>query len=133
MGRFLLVFAYVAITVYALVDLARSPSEKVRVMPKLLWAVIIFAFGALGAGVWFLFGRPRAEFPPSGGGGGNWGRPSGPLPPDDDPEFLKRLDEQSWAAKMERLRREREKGQASPGRPESGGSGAESPPDPVQP
>lgn len=131
MGRFLLVIAAVALHVYVLVDLARAPRGDVRMLPKGLWFVVslIPVVGPLG---WLLIGRPRVGPAPGGrgGGGGIAGgpRPRGPIAPDDDPDFLKRLDEQTWAAKMERLRRERESG----GGPEAGsGPGESSTPDPT--
>jgi hypothetical protein len=102
--------------VYTLVDLARTPGDEVRSMPKWAWVVVLLVLGPLGAIGWFVFGRPRAGSPPPGGGAGGQGgigagprpRPGRPVAPDDDPAFLKRLDEQSWAARMERLRRERQ-------------------------
>ncbi len=115
MGKFLLAFAIVAVIVYSMVDVARARSDQVRLMPRWLWGLGILLVPPFGSLFWFLLGRPRADYPPSGGGGGLGGgmRPQGPGPaPDDDPEFLKRLDEQSWAARMERLRRERESGGA---------------------
>lgn len=116
MGRFLLWFAILAVYVYTLVDLVRTPEHEVRSMPKWAWVVVLILLGPLGAVGWFLFGRPRAGSPPPGGGAGPGGigagprptRPTRPVAPDDDPAFLKRLDEQSWAARMERLRRERQ-------------------------
>lgn len=134
MGKVLLTFVAFAIYVYALVDLVRSPRGEVRTLPKWLWAVVILVLGPIGCLLWFLLGRPRVGFPPAGGGGGGGGGigsgprpPRGPVAPDDDPEFLKRLDEQSWAARMERLRRERQArgpaGGQTPADPTPGGPG----------
>ncbi len=128
MGRFLLVFVVVAAVVYSLVDVVRSSSAQVRVMPRWLWALAILLIPPFGSVLWFAVGRPRAGYPPPGGTGGLGGgmRPSGPGPaPDDDPEFLKRLDEQSWSARMDRLRRERESGDGRSGGSEEG-QGADS-------
>lgn len=124
MGRILPVFAVIVLYVYVLVELGRSRSADVRALPKWLWLIVVLVIPLVGPVLWLVFGRPRAELPPSGGdGGGSIGRrpgPSGPVAPDDDPEFLKRLEEQSWASKMERLRREREGGG---GQPPSSGEG----------
>ena len=125
MGKFLLAVAVLALYIYAMLDVMRAPSAEVRVLPKWLWVIVVLFVFLLGPAMWLLIGRPRAEFPPSGGdgGGGSGGRgpgPRGPIAPDDDPEFLKRLDEQSWSVRMERLRRERESG----GQPPSGGEGS---------
>ena len=126
MGRILPVLAVVVLYVYVLVDLSRSPSAEVRVLPKWLWFVVVLVLFLVGPILWLVLGRPRADSPGSGGdGGGSSGRrpgPRGPVAPDDDPEFLKRLEEQSWASKMERLRRERE---AGGGQPPASGEGAD--------
>jgi hypothetical protein len=110
-GRFILVIAALALHVYVLIDLVRSPSAEVRLLPKWLW-LLVWLLPIAGPLCYLLAGQPRVEPGQGGGGGGGGGitggpRPRGPVAPDDDPEFLKRLDEQSWAARMERLRRER--------------------------
>ncbi len=115
MGRFVLGVAILTLYIYAIVDLARSPSREVRLLPKWLWVVVVVLVVIAGPALYIALGRPRVDYPPSGGdgGGGSGGRgpgPRGPVAPDDDPEFLKRLDEQSWSARMEQLRREREGG-----------------------
>jgi hypothetical protein len=112
-GRFLIVLALLTLQVYALVDLVRARSDEVRVIPKSLW-FLIWLIPIAGPVAWLLLGRPQVGPSPGGGGSGGGGitggprPPTGPAAPDDDPEFLRRLDEQSWAARMERLRRERE-------------------------
>ena len=115
MARFVLAIAVLTLYIYVFLDLARSPSRDVRLLPKWLWAVVVLVVLLLGPILWLLLGRPLIGHPPAGGegGGSSGGRgpgPRGPIAPDDDPEFLKRLDEQSWSARMERLRRERDKG-----------------------
>jgi hypothetical protein len=119
-GRFIVVVAFFALQVYALVDLVRSDSAGVRAIPKPLWFLVVL-FPVAGPVAWLLLGRPRVGPAPGGGGGGGITGgprpPRGPIAPDDDPEFLKRLDEQSWAARMERLRREREAGKHLPDEP----------------
>ncbi len=125
MGKLIVFLILVAVPLYALIEAVRSPAEQVRFMSKWLWALLVFFLGIFGAVLWFVFGRPR--LPANGGdsGGGSGGlslppglgpRPRGPLAPDDDPEFLKRVDEQTWAARMERLRRER----GEPANPQNG-------------
>ena len=133
MGKFLLIFAVFALHLYVLLDVLRSPGSEVRVMPKWLW-LLVSLVPLLGPAGWLLAGRPAVGPSSGGGGGGGAGgigggpRPGrGPLAPDDDPEFLKRLDEQSWAARMEKLRRERASGAPPADRAEEGpaeGSGA---------
>jgi hypothetical protein len=102
----LLPFIFIlGITVYALIDCLRTPDAEVRNLPKLVWAAFIVIFWLLGAVAWLLFGRPRG-----GGSGRTVGLP-GPRPrprpvaPDDDPDFLRRLQEQRL---LEERRRQRE-------------------------
>ncbi|MCU0301440.1 MAG: PLD nuclease N-terminal domain-containing protein [Candidatus Nanopelagicales bacterium] len=122
MGRFVLAIAAVALHLYVLVDLTRARSEDVRLLPRWLW-FLVSLMPVVGPAAYLLAGQPRVGGSPGGGGGGPGGigggpRPRGPVAPDDDPDFLKRLDEQSWAARMEQLRRQRE----------TGGRGAVTPP-----
>jgi Phospholipase_D-nuclease N-terminal len=129
-GKFVIVLALLTLQIYALVDLVRADSDQVRVLPKALW-FLVWLLPVIGPAAWLLLGRPQVGPAPGGNGGSGGGgisgggpRPTrGPLAPDDDPDFLRRLDEQSWAARMERLRRERQGG-PGPGQPhaEPGGS-----------
>lgn len=119
MGKFLLALAVLTLYIYSLIDLFRAPAREARLLPKWLWVFVIVLVPLLGPVLWLVVGRPMVGFPPAEGddGGGSGGRgpgPRGPIAPDDDPEFLKRLDEQSWATRMERLRRERESGGGAP-------------------
>lgn len=84
MPRVLLVLIIVAITVYALVEAAQTPPNRTRLMPRWLWFVAIVALPVLGPVGWFALGRPQ--------GGGLLGPGTrGPIAPDDDPDFLRRL------------------------------------------
>ncbi len=115
-GKFVLAVAILALYIYAMLDLVRAPSAEVRLLPKWLWAIVVLFIFLIGPVMWLVLGRPRADYPPGGGdggGGGSGGRgpgPRGPVAPDDDPEFLRRIDEQSWSVRMEKLRRERDGG-----------------------
>ena len=131
-SRVLVVVVLLGVWIYTLVDLGRTPGAQVRVLPKWLWLVLVILLGVLAVPLWFLLGRPREGYPPPGGGGGGGGgglgagpRPPRPLAPDDDPDFLKRLDEQSWSARMERLCRERDRPAKDPDAPGSGPADAD--------
>jgi uncharacterized membrane protein YgcG len=101
---------------WALFDSATSEPARVRLLPKLLWFVVILLLFEIGALAWVVFGRPRAGQPNRTGGrssgsrgsfdlgdltsfgrgssGGRPQRPSGPnrpVGPDDDPDFLRGL------------------------------------------
>jgi hypothetical protein len=98
-----------AVWLYAVFDSLTADAEKVRVLQKPLWVVIVLLFNVLGAVAWLMWGRPRvAPGGGDGGWGGGWGgggHPSGPagpqgprrrarprpIAPDDDPDFLKSL------------------------------------------
>jgi hypothetical protein len=81
-------------------------TDDARRLPKFVWFLIVLLGFDLGAVAWLLFGRRRgvvragvAAWPPefltSSDGERRSGRSSGPAPlgPDDDPEFLRRLDD----------------------------------------
>lgn len=59
----LLVAAATAFWVWALVDVARRPDGTYRSGNQLIWAVVITVTHSLGALVYVLFGRPRADTP----------------------------------------------------------------------
>lgn len=100
----LLAIAAVVFWLWAIFDSLTADDKRIRFMPKVLWVIVVLVFFEFGALVWVLFGRPRrnvAAGPRSGpgfgsGSGGRLPRPggksprsgSGPVGPDDDPDFL---------------------------------------------
>jgi hypothetical protein len=82
--RFLLYVVPIAVILYALFDVASTPQNQVRNLPKWGWILIILLLELLGALAWFIAGRPKS------GSGPRLGR-GRIIPPDDDPEFLKNL------------------------------------------
>jgi hypothetical protein len=114
MLRYLPFVLLLALYIYAFIDLATSPRDEVRVLPRLVWLLVMIVIPVLGVVGWLLLGRPVRR--PRGGGGGGIGRrlprpsaPSGysggPVAPDDDPDFLHKLDE---------LRRKTDEGKTPP-------------------
>ncbi len=92
-GRLLAVIVVaVIIDVFALIDLRYIDRARIRSFSKPVWAVIIIVVPIVGALLWFLLGRGRAV-------------PAAPrsTAPDDDPEFLRRLREES--EEQQRIRR----------------------------
>lgn len=107
----LLVFAF---TFYCLLDAVLTDEAEVRNLPKLVWVLLIVLLWGIGGMVWLLAGRPQRQGAAPGGGGGTTpfgpagprrgpgnhpvGRdrpappPRAPRGPDDDPDFLRRLD-----------------------------------------
>lgn len=67
-----------AATIFTLVHLAQADSKGVRVVPKILWLLMILTLPIIGMTGWWIFGRPIEEDVP-------------PTAPDDDPDFLRKL------------------------------------------
>ncbi|SDD72412.1 Phospholipase_D-nuclease N-terminal [Sanguibacter gelidistatuariae] len=97
MFRALAVIAAFALLVYALADFASSDERDRGGIPGWLWAVIIILLPYFGPLSWIVFSRSRRRqgagpgHPSAGTSPRTRRRPSGPLAPDDDPEFLWRL------------------------------------------
>lgn len=69
------------LVVYCVVEVAQADPDRVRLMPRWLWAALIIALPGLGAIGWLVFGRPVRRQPPQ----------ARPPAPDDDPDFLRGL------------------------------------------
>ncbi|MCQ4081237.1 PLD nuclease N-terminal domain-containing protein [Streptomyces sp. RB6PN25] len=93
-----------AVWIYAFVDCLGTPYGQIRHLPKPAWVIVILLFGPVLVGpvAWLVAGRPRSRarrhdplhdehVPPA--------EPVHWVAPDDNPEFLRSLDE--------RLRRDR--------------------------
>jgi hypothetical protein len=105
MLRLLPMLLILALALFAVIDCLSRDDDEVRGLPKVLWVLVILLFPLLGSLAWFFAGRPRGAGLPGAGFGsagespfrlpGGLGRPTArPVAPDDDPEFLRRLDEQ---------------------------------------
>jgi hypothetical protein len=102
--RLLLPVAGFALTLYCLLDLALTDRRAVRSLTKVGWFAIILMLPVVGAALWLLLGRPgtdarpgRGEPPrggPGGPGTGRGGPGRRPRGPEDDPRFLRDLDDQ---------------------------------------
>ncbi|MGA4840317.1 PLDc N-terminal domain-containing protein [Streptomyces sp. G45] len=89
MLRYLPFLLVLAVWIYAFIDVLNTPEKEVRHLPKVVWVIIVLLFGEvlLGPIAWFVTGKKRAS------GGGAPRRSGGWVAPDDNPEFLKGLDE----------------------------------------
>ena len=81
--------AVVALTVYALVDLFITASNRLRAFPKPVWIAIIVVLPVVGPLLWLFIGKNKPH------------RTTPPVAPDDDPRFLGGLGESA----EERIRR----------------------------
>ena len=104
MGRAILIIAAgalaVGVIIYALIECAQSDRYRVRAIPKGAWLLVILLLPVVGALLWLFFGRPRqddaARVPERGRG------------PDDDPQFLRNLEERRKQQEQARRLQERE-------------------------
>lgn len=104
----LLSLLYLVFFLYCLLDVVLSEPSLVRNLPKLAWVFIVLIVPLAGGIAWLVAGRPEHATAAPGstrsrhrGSGrhastrGNAGRRSDPpMGPEDDPDFLRRLDEQ---------------------------------------
>ena len=102
--RAVLPILLLALTIYALLDCARTPEELMPArMPKLVWIFLIVVAVGVGPIAWIIVSRVKAAEERGGvveptvwssKEGTQFRRPERPRPvaPDDDPEFLRSLE-----------------------------------------
>lgn len=83
--------------IYSVVDCAFFDRTRVRGIAKGWWLAVIIFVPVIGGILWFVIGRGRV------GRAQQQQRRGGPVAPDDDPDFLRRLDRD--AEQDERIRR----------------------------
>lgn len=83
-GKVIIVVIVVVLSVYTLFDVLAADRRRVRGLPKPLWAVLALV-PLLGPAFWVALGRPQTPRGPAPG-------QRRTLAPDDDPDFLWRLD-----------------------------------------
>lgn len=129
------------LAVYALVDCVQTDESQVRGLPKLVWVVLIVLVWVVGPVTWLIAGKQRRPgqlraWPVTPRAGGGPARPTRPLAPDDDPDFLRSLggvdrDQQRLLEQWEQDLRRREddsRDDRDPG--EDGGAGGRPTSDP---
>jgi hypothetical protein len=79
-----LAIASLALTLYSFIECAKRDETQIKKLPKWGWLLIILFFPTLGSIAYLIVGRTRRDKGP---------RPPKRriLPPDDDPDFLRRL------------------------------------------
>ena len=103
MARGILAVLSIALTVFALADCVQTQDDKVRCVPKWAWIVLIVLIPWVGPLTWLFVGKERSWGRGSSGSPGP--RRDGPLAPDEDPEFLRKLDEDIRRERRERRER----------------------------
>ena len=86
MSRVVLLVLVFGFTIYALIDCARADESQIKNLPKWGWLLLIIILGpptAIGPIAYLVAGRNKPK------------RGKGPkrriIPPDDDPDFLRKL------------------------------------------
>ncbi|MFP7762247.1 PLDc N-terminal domain-containing protein [Marisediminicola sp. LYQ134] len=87
----------VALSVYATIDTIMTDKSRTRGLPKILWVLVILLLPVIGAALWFTLGKDRGK---RGGRGRAVPRTTAP---DDDPDFLRRINTEK--EQEERIRR----------------------------
>ena len=90
--RNLAVLLIIGLTVYCVFDVVRSTAEERLGVHPVLWVVLILFVPLLGAAAWLAV-RWSRRTAAAGHPGGATRQSRRPVAPDDDPEFLWRLDE----------------------------------------
>ncbi|WP_395639802.1 PLD nuclease N-terminal domain-containing protein [Pseudolysinimonas sp.] len=92
---------WVAFTVFTIVDVALIEKSRVRGLPKPGWIVLVIVLPIVGGVLWYAVGRIRTGEAAIGSAR------RGPIAPDDDPEFLRRLNrEKAMEDRIEQLEQE---------------------------
>lgn len=89
-----------AVYIWFIIDVIRTPRPQVRSLPKWLWFLLVILIPIIGGVLWFIWGRAKPA------PGSRFGRRRGPRAPDDDPNFLKKVDEEAWRQRMRQRRGE---------------------------
>ncbi|MFE7774411.1 PLDc N-terminal domain-containing protein [Streptomyces sp. NPDC057445] len=85
MLRVLMFLVPLALSIYAFIDCISTDEKEIRYIPKPLWAILVLLFPLVGSISWLLVGKDRTVKRPARRG--EW------VAPDDNPEFLKSLDD----------------------------------------
>lgn len=87
MAKFIPIILVFGLTIYALIDCARTDESQIKNLPKWGWLLLIIILGpqavAIGPIAYLIAGKNRPK-------GGKRAKKR-VLPPDDDPDFLKKL------------------------------------------
>ncbi len=115
MARVIPIIIGIALIIYAFIDVARTDSSRMPArISKPVWLLLVAIVPVLGALIWLFFKYQyifTSDYKVSGGAGSPFSRPKkpqGPVAPDDDPEFLARLEARNRRRAYEQRMREEE-------------------------
>ncbi|MEU8387188.1 PLD nuclease N-terminal domain-containing protein [Micromonospora sp. NPDC048842] len=102
----LLFLVQIVLAVCALISCLSAEEGKIRALPRIAWVLIILFFPLVGSIAWFIVGREPSPGAGKGWpvGGGERQRPR-PVAPDDDPEFLRSVEERAQQQDQELFQR----------------------------
>ncbi len=103
-----LILVALGVMIYALIEAISTPSERVRIMPKGVWILVIVLIPLVGGVLWLLFGNQNSYLASTVQGFQKRSGPVRPATPDDDEEFLRSLDIQRAQQKRAEELRKRE-------------------------
>jgi len=89
MLRVLMILVPLALSIYAFIDCITTDEKDVRYIPKPLWAILVLLFPLVGSISWLIVGRVRTPRGAATAHRGGW------VAPDDNPDFLKSLKDDS--------------------------------------
>jgi hypothetical protein len=100
----------ILLMVLALISVLSADEGDIRALPRIVWVIVILLFPLVGSIVYFAAGRPltttaaRTNWRP-GSGFSEAERPKRTLAPDDDPEFLRGIEQRKRHEDEDLLRR----------------------------
>ncbi|MEU8287431.1 PLD nuclease N-terminal domain-containing protein [Micromonospora sp. NPDC048905] len=104
----LLFLAQIVLAVCALISCLSAEEGQIRALPRIAWVLIILFFPLVGSIAWFVAGRepsPGARKSWPGGAGSPQRQRPRPVAPDDDPEFLRSVQDRAQQQDQELFRR----------------------------
>ncbi|WP_193103444.1 PLD nuclease N-terminal domain-containing protein [Brachybacterium sp. FME24] len=119
MARGIIAVLSIGLTVFALADCVQTEDDKIRGIPKWVWIALVVLLPWVGPITWLVVGKDR----PTRGGGEPPHR-GGPTAPDEDPDFLRKLDDDIRRERRERTQGDQGDGTSGTDGPKSGPTGS---------
>ena len=124
MIRILPIVGVIGLMLYTFFDVLSTPGHRFQSLSKGVW-LLVALLPVVGGVLWLAVGRPRRSR--SGDSVVRLTRRDRTVAPDDDPEFLRQLEDRTWRAKRDAANRAAEQGPAEQGPTESAPAGEAAP------